>query len=375
MKSLWKFTPPGEISFQVVEDPSWEGLTKGRERLIEMGADVIIFIQDDCMVSKNWLYHIRFAFEWNGDVVAVAPESIYASELALAKVIGSPQYFYTDFQNDGTLMREHLSAEGLRPALRDVKPLEMFGGPCIAIKSSAGFDNMWSHGACIKIPGPPIYCAGFRPPLPTTAWPTEGVVLLPCYFKLPTSQFIAAPINLTYRSLEEVNLGPIHHDEPWQQDRMKRLGEGCIGSVLDIGCADGALLDFCTPERYVGVDLDRVRIDEAKKRRPKHRFYVVDATYGLPFPDMSFETVVCAECMEHVPYGRAIELLKEMTRVSHRRILITLPVSERMHPNVDHVWFPNEENIDILLTARGDDWNYSVSYNEDFAFIQLDHAE
>lgn len=87
-------------------------------------------------------------------------------------------------------------------------------------------------------------------------------------------------------------------------------------TILEIGCSSGhlsQLLSETFPQAKVtGVDVYKPAIIEAKKRHPHLTFKVADA-HNLPFPDKSFDLVVCSETIEHVvDPGKVIH---EMTRV------------------------------------------------------------
>ena len=155
---------------------------------------------------------------------------------------------------------------------------------------------------------------------------------------------------------------------------MGWIGERSVGNILDVGCANGGLNQFIPHGRvssYTGVDLDRVRIDSAKNSYPKANFYVMDATYGLPFEDGTFDTTICADCLEHVPRGIASEMLWDLVRVSSDRVIITLPTSDVTIPNVDHVWSPTESEMQLFLQGIEKVCDIEITHVEDFALILI----
>lgn len=68
------------------------------------------------------------------------------------------------------------------------------------------------------------------------------------------------------------------------------------GALLDLGCAEGALLDFLG-ERGIGLDMnsERLRLAVGKGLRVS-----IGDGNQLPFPNGCFDTVVCMEVLEHV---------------------------------------------------------------------------
>ncbi len=77
------------------------------------------------------------------------------------------------------------------------------------------------------------------------------------------------------------------------------------GRVLDVGCANGSLTEWCRPDAYVGIDIDAASIAIARIRHPEYRFQ-----HDLP-ADETFDTVVALALIEHVDDpGAFIEQLR-----------------------------------------------------------------
>ena len=75
--------------------------------------------------------------------------------------------------------------------------------------------------------------------------------------------------------------------------------------LLDAGCGPAPLLSaLCElyPEKhFTGLDLTPAMIDKAKaKNLPNAEFYVGDCE-NLPFPEASFDVIVCCESFHHYP--------------------------------------------------------------------------
>jgi ubiquinone/menaquinone biosynthesis C-methylase UbiE len=96
-------------------------------------------------------------------------------------------------------------------------------------------------------------------------------------------------------------------------------------SVLEVGCGEGKLAHHLLrhaprPDRFVACDLSLERLpadlDPLLERR--------EATiYDLPFPDRSFDLVVCCEVLEHLE--RPALGLTELARVARRAVLLSTP--------------------------------------------------
>lgn len=101
------------------------------------------------------------------------------------------------------------------------------------------------------------------------------------------------------------------------------------GRVLDIGCGIGMLTRFVGPERYLGIDLDRGSIEQARRLHPQHRFLTLDE-FAFHDPAELFDTIVGLAVIEHVPDPKA--WLEEMARrlAPGGRMVLTTP-----HPRLE----------------------------------------
>lgn len=145
--------------------------------------------------------------------------------------------------------------------------------------------------------------------------------------------------------------------------------------VLDVGCGVGrTLLELShRPGRYVGIDWERddlrrgaywyqaMRIE--RKACGAVSFAQGDVT-RLPFPNASFDRVVCTEVLEHVPCDRGV--VAEMARVLRpggviavavpdelpERLLWLLAPQYRMVPG-GHIRIYSRGAIRRLLTESG----------------------
>ena len=135
------------------------------------------------------------------------------------------------------------------------------------------------------------------------------------------------------------------------------------GSVLDVGCGDGLLLQMLAQKgiQAQGVDISDVAVKECNKKGftvQKNDF----TTDLLPFEKGSFDTVIALDVLEHV-YNPE-KLLSEMNRVSKSNIVISVPnfgslparvqvllgrVPENNRPNKGHLyWFTWSVLKDLL---------------------------
>lgn len=87
-------------------------------------------------------------------------------------------------------------------------------------------------------------------------------------------------------------------------------------NVLDVGSASGWFLSELAlrypKASYAGVDVYKKAIDYGKKRYKNLQLICSDA-HSLPFPNESFDVVICAEVLEHVKSPEKV--LREIKRV------------------------------------------------------------
>jgi 2-polyprenyl-3-methyl-5-hydroxy-6-metoxy-1,4-benzoquinol methylase len=91
------------------------------------------------------------------------------------------------------------------------------------------------------------------------------------------------------------------------------------GQVLDIGCGNGALAAFVSPDRYLGVDRDKDALNAARRKHSSHRFVGELPEHG------AFDTVVGLAIIEHLKEPQAA--LSEWSGLlsEQGRILLTTP--------------------------------------------------
>jgi SAM-dependent methyltransferase len=115
---------------------------------------------------------------------------------------------------------------------------------------------------------------------------------------------------------------------------------GFRGKLLDVGCGNGPFRHLLDPAAttYQGVD-----VEEAAAFGYRNPAVVYYDGRVLPFPDASFDAVLCTEVIEHIP--DPAETIREMHRVLKPGglLLVTLPWSARFHyqPHDYHRYTPS----------------------------------
>lgn len=99
-------------------------------------------------------------------------------------------------------------------------------------------------------------------------------------------------------------------------------------SLLEVGCGDGRLSDALPHcRRMAFLDLSASALRQFRRAGAS----CLQASAGrLPFPDRSFEVVVCSEVMEHLPQTEFDACRHELARVSAGQVIVTMPYRETL---------------------------------------------
>jgi SAM-dependent methyltransferase len=109
---------------------------------------------------------------------------------------------------------------------------------------------------------------------------------------------------------------------------LRRELAGFSGRLLDVGCGNSPFRHLLSPatSRYQGVD-----VAAAANFGYKNPDTVYYDGHVLPFPDASFDAVLCTEVLEHI--ADPAETIREIHRVLKPagRLVLTIPWSARFH--------------------------------------------
>lgn len=87
-------------------------------------------------------------------------------------------------------------------------------------------------------------------------------------------------------------------------------------SVLVVGPGDGIVVDVL--KKQIG----KVKtFDIEKELNPD----IVGSVNNIPLPDNSFDVVLCAEVLEHLPFEKFEKCLSELRRVAGKYVVLSLP--------------------------------------------------
>ena len=138
-------------------------------------------------------------------------------------------------------------------------------------------------------------------------------------------------------------------------DRWRVTARHCRGKVLELGCGEGDLSRTIRDRglEVTGVDLSEEKIRRAQKQHPGIPFLACDIL-RLSLPPESFDTVVLAEVLEHVPekdgdamLARAWSLLAD-----GGRLIVSVP-NEDCVPHPHHVRLFDRRSLRKVLAHFG----------------------
>ena len=104
---------------------------------------------------------------------------------------------------------------------------------------------------------------------------------------------------------------------------------GPVERALDLGCGDGILTRELTADELTAADVSVVALKRARGRLAGARIVALEPGGPLPFRDGSFDLVLCADTLEHVPNLRRV--FPEIKRIlaPQGTLAITTPLHDR----------------------------------------------
>lgn len=98
-----------------------------------------------------------------------------------------------------------------------------------------------------------------------------------------------------------------------------------IRSVLDVGCGhqSSVIKSFRIPFS-VGVDVDKNSLSISRENN-FHNQYILSDARVVAFKPQSFDLVLCVHCIEHIEKNEGYDLIRKMSEIAKKRIVIMTP--------------------------------------------------
>jgi SAM-dependent methyltransferase len=122
-------------------------------------------------------------------------------------------------------------------------------------------------------------------------------------------------------------------------ERVSHLENYVVGKkLLDAGCGGGAYVEFLAQKGFevTGVDKYEEFLQVAREQGRLGTYVQGDVT-NLPFPDKAFDCTYCFDVLEHVNDELAI---KELARVTSRRLIISVPRKDEIMHQFGLTFYP-----------------------------------
>lgn len=100
-----------------------------------------------------------------------------------------------------------------------------------------------------------------------------------------------------------------------------------VRSILDLGCGDGTVSNHLVDDgsSVVGVDISFEALRYFKGKG------IIGSLEQLPFKDNSFDLVICAEVLEHLPIAAYEFAKQQIERVARDYVIVSTPNQEELH--------------------------------------------
>jgi SAM-dependent methyltransferase len=142
------------------------------------------------------------------------------------------------------------------------------------------------------------------------------------------------------------------------RDRLERYrvtARLCRGRVVELGCGVGHLAGVVHGRglEVTGVDMSEAKIRQARSLYPGIAFQTGDIR-SVVLPDGSFDTVVLAEVLEHVPETEGDAILERAWRLlrGSGRLVVSVP-NEDCVPHRNHVRRFERSTLESVLSRWG----------------------
>ena len=121
------------------------------------------------------------------------------------------------------------------------------------------------------------------------------------------------------------------------RDLMWRFADFNNRVILDLGCGDGKKTKYFAEKtkKAIGIDKNRLLLDEARKRAPANCEFKIGEDETVPVEDNNIEIVTCIETWEHIYSPQKI--LDELYRILRKEGIVFIYFAPWLYPSGAHV--------------------------------------
>lgn len=172
--------------------------------------------------------------------------------------------------------------------------------------------------------------------LPTYIFTHSIIILLAGRFDILSNYWSGIFSGLMYLFRKTFS-GPFFLLMAWQEPYAWLINKSSK-TILDVGCGDGLPMKLIKLRRKfkktVGIDIFEPYIRKARNQRI-HDEYIVTDINKIPLGNMSFDTVMAFQVLEHLSKNDAWKLLTAMEKIAKKQVIISSPIGEMHHPAID----------------------------------------
>jgi len=106
-----------------------------------------------------------------------------------------------------------------------------------------------------------------------------------------------------------------------QREHLNKELASC-SRVLDLGCGNNSILQYCNVPLSVGVELFNPYLQESK-RKGIHSQYIMADVRKLEFKPKSFDAVIAFELLDHLTKQEGYALINKATEWTKKKVIIT----------------------------------------------------
>lgn len=163
-----------------------------------------------------------------------------------------------------------------------------------------------------------------------------------------------------FLDLDLNKVGSFRQLKNWLKGRKK---------ILDVGCGVGYLTNYLGA---TGIDNNSYAIKRAKKLYSKTRFSKANAS-SLPFPNNSFEAIVCYNVLEHLSDKQREKFYQEAKRVLKKDGLFLAGYVDENHPvtQLYSLVFPDKGKADPTHKVSWTPEKFKKEVNKNFKILEV----